>query len=231
MTKICIIPARAGSKRILKKNIRLFKSKPIISYSILSALNCKLFDEIMVSTDCPEIKEIALKYGAKVPFLRSAKNSDDYASTYDVIDEVLSWYKKNDSIFKYVCCIYPCVPFLTEEKIINSFNLLKKNNFNSVFPVIKYSHPIQRAIKRNKNNFSFVNIKKSSGRTQDFDNYYHDSGQFYWLKTQNLLKEKSLVSSKNGCIILSELETQDIDNEMDWKLAELKYDLMQSIKN
>ena len=150
MTKLCIIPARGGSKRIPKKNIKLFLGKPIIAYSIEAAIESKLFDVVMVSTDDDEIKEIAISYGASVPFLRSKKNSDDFATTYDVIEEVLLKYKEVGENFEIACCIYSCAPFVTKEKLNESLKLLNTNKYDSVFPVIQFEFPIQRALKKNR---------------------------------------------------------------------------------
>lgn len=231
MGNLCVIPARAGSKRIPKKNIKDFLGKPIIAYSIEAALKSDLFDEVMVSTDDPKIKKIAIKYGAKVPFIRSKKNSDDYASTYDVLEEVLNQYKKNQIKFDYICCLYACAPFVTSIKLIEGLNVLKSNNFDTVFPVMSFGFPIQRAlIKDKKNKVSFMNPEYSLTRSQDLEESYHDTGQFYWLNSSVLLSNKKLISNNSGCIIISEIEGQDIDNPSDWHLAEIKYEILQNTK-
>ena len=231
MGNLCVIPARAGSKRIPKKNIKDFLGKPIIAYSIEAALKSDLFDEVMVSTDDPKIKKIAVKYGAKVPFSRSKKNSDDYANTYDVLEEVLNEYKKHQIKFDYVCCLYACAPFVTSIKLIEGLNVLKSNNFDTVFPVMSFSFPIQRALTKDKNNkISFINPEYSLTRSQDLEESYHDTGQFYWLNSSVLLSNKKLISTNSGCIIISEIEGQDIDNPSDWHLAELKYEILQNTK-
>jgi N-acylneuraminate cytidylyltransferase len=147
MSNLCIIPARGGSKRIPKKNIKSFLGKPIIAFSIEAAIQSKLFTEVMVSTDCQEIAEIALKYGAKVPFIRSKKNANDFATTYDVIEEVLTEYKKEGVHFKNTCCIYACAPFVTANKLKQAYQELSNKQFDAIFPIIEYSFPIQRAVK------------------------------------------------------------------------------------
>jgi|TARA_X000000950_G_scaffold45778_1_gene52143 pseudaminic acid cytidylyltransferase len=229
--KICIIPARGGSKRISKKNIKLFLGKEIIAYSIQSALNSKLFDEVIVSTDDSEIKKIAENYGANVPFMRSNKNSDDFSNTYDVIEEVLVEYKKLNKEFNFVCCLYACAPFVTSDKLKEGYNVLKQNSFDTVFPVMSFSFPIQRALKKDSNNkVSFVNPEYSLTRSQDLPLRYHDAGQFYWLNSEKLMISKKLISRNSGCIEISELEGQDIDNPSDWHLAEIKYEILQNIK-
>ena len=231
MGNLCIIPARSGSKRIPKKNIKDFLGKPIIAYSIEAAIESNLFDEVMVSTDDLEIKKIAIKYGAKVPFYRSKKTSDDFANTYDVLEEVLNEYKKRQIKFDYICCLYACAPFVMSTKLIEGLNVLKSNNFDTVFPVMSFSFPIQRALKKsNTNKVSFINPQFSLTRSQDLEESYHDTGQFYWLNSKKLLSNKKLVGVNSGCIVVSQIEGQDIDNPSDWKLAELKYEILQSTK-
>jgi len=230
MKSIAIIPARGGSKRIPRKNIKNFLGKPIISYSLDAALQSKLFDEVMVSTDDEEILNIALENGAKVPFLRSKKNAGDLASTYDVLEEVILEYKKNDKKFDYICCIYPTAPFVTSKKLCDSFNLLKKNNWDSIFPVVKFSYPIQRAIMVNTDSkMSMFDPKMNENRSQDLPETFHDAGQFYWFKTNKLLESKKIWTKDTRVIKFSELEVQDIDNIDDWNLAELKYKSLNKI--
>ena len=229
MSNLCIIPARGGSKRIPRKNIKPFLGKPIIAYSIEAALNSKLFDEVMVSTDDFEIATIAKKYGASVPFMRSNKTATDFATTFDVIYEVLQEYEQLDKKFDFSCCIYPCAPFVTGEKLVDSFQILQKNSFDSVFPIIPFGFPIQRALKQEENKVSFFYPKFSLSRSQDLEKSFHDAGQFYWLNTSICIKKKQILTNNSGSIVLSELEGQDIDNEIDWKLAELKYEILQRI--
>ena len=156
MTKICIIPARGGSKRIPKKNSKLFLGKPIIAYSIEAAMKSQLFDVVMVSTDDEEIASIAIEYGAKIPFMRSAEASNDYATTFEVIKEVLEVYKeKYHRQFDTACCIYPTAPFVNAVDLKNSFKTLIAFNFDTVFPVMKFGFPVQRALKRNNDGKSF----------------------------------------------------------------------------
>ncbi len=228
MKKLAIIPARGGSKRIPKKNIKPFLGKPIIAYSIESALNSALFDEVMVSTDDQEIAEIAVKYGAKVPFLRSKKNSDDFASTYDVIEEVLKEYQKRGLEFEITFCIYPAAPFVNKEKFISAFNSLIKNNFDCVFPAQKFSFPIQRAfvISDRVNKIELKFPEYVNFRTQDLKESFYDAGQFYCFRPSKIIEQKKMWTDNTGIIIIDELEGQDIDNLTDWKLAELKFKLL-----
>ena len=225
MRNICIIPARGGSKRILRKNIKLFLGKSIITYSIKAALDSGLFNEVMVSTDDAEIAEIAKKCGATVPFMRSDKNSDDFATTYDVIKEVVENYKKLEQEFDNLCCIYPCAPFVSANTLKLGFSKLIDKNLDSVFPIIAFSFPIQRALCEYDGIISMIEEKYLNVRSQDLKKRYHDAGQFYWCNTVKLMESKKLLTSNTGGIIISELAAQDIDTETDWKLAELKYQL------
>lgn len=222
MNKIAIITARGGSKRIPRKNIKDFLGKPIIAYSIETALKTNLFNEVMVSTDDNEIAEIAKKYGAEVPFMRSAKTSDDCATTNDVLEEVIAEYKKTDREFDYICCIYPTAPLIQADSILKTFTLLQESDANMVIPIVRFSYPVQRAFKRSQNNeISFVYPEYTRTRSQDLEPMFHDSGSFYWYK-------KSFFTSQSAakCLgfELSELEVQDIDNLVDWKIAEIKYE-------
>jgi N-acylneuraminate cytidylyltransferase len=227
MNKLCIIPARGGSKRIPRKNIKDFLGKPIIAYSIEAAKSSKLFEEVMVSTDDIEIADIAVKYGAKVPFIRSKVNADDYASTVDVVIEVINTYKNLGNEFEYACCIYPTAPLVKNKYLIDSFNLLIEKSYDTVFPVSKFSYPIFRALQINENGkLSMIWSENLTKRSQDLPDSYHDAGQFYWLNIPKLFASNKLLTNNSGTIILNDLEVQDIDNEMDWKLAEIKYQLL-----
>ncbi|MEX0313262.1 MAG: pseudaminic acid cytidylyltransferase [Allomuricauda sp.] len=225
MANLCIIPARGGSKRIPRKNIKVFLSKPIISYPIKTALDSGLFDEVMVSTDDHEIANVAKKHGAKVPFMRSDEKADDFATTFEVIEEVLMKYLEKGKVFENACCIYPCAPLITEMNLREAYLKLKKTRADSVIPIVRFSFPIQRAFKISHEKLNYFNPKHKKTRSQDLEKSYHDAGQFYWFNTAKILKSKSLVTKETSYIELSELEVQDIDNESDWKLAELKYKL------
>jgi len=225
MTKICIIPARGGSKRIPRKNIKLFLGKPIIAYSIEAAISSGLFDKVVVSTDDKEIAEISKKYGAEIPFYRSEKNSDDFATTFDVIKEVIDTYKNIKLEFDLVCCLYPCAPFVNDNILHQAYQMLMTNDVDTVFPVIPFGFPIQRALRVINTKVAFVNSQNALKRSQDLETTYHDAGQFYFAKTKSLLNSGKLINSNSSCIFISQLNAQDIDNEEDWKLAELKYKL------
>lgn len=223
MPKLCIIPARGGSKRIPKKNIKDFLGKPIISYSIETALASGLFDEVMVSTDDQEIAEIAKQCGAKVPFFRSEENSNDHATTVSVILEVLQAYSLEGTQFDEVCCIYPTAPFVTAELLHESYQKLIDGNFDSVFPVMEFSFPIQRALRIKDGKIEAFSPQHILSRSQDLEKSYHDAGQFYWSKVSSLNLNKKLWTNNTSMIVIENMAGQDIDNPEDWILAEVKY--------
>ena len=223
MSKVAIITARGGSKRIPGKNIKSFCGKPIITYSIEAAVESKLFDKVMVSTDDNAIAEIARQYGAQVPFMRSAKNSDDYATTADVLIEVLSDYKQAGIEYEYGCCLYPTAPFVTSQKLIDSFKVMSNDKADSLFPIVKYSFPVQRAFKIVNNRIVYAQPDYENIRSQDLEPYFHDCGQFYWFKTELLMKAKSLLAGETVYFELPQCEVQDIDTPEDWAIAEALY--------
>lgn len=229
MKRIAIIPARGGSKRIPRKNIKEFLGKPIISYSIEAAVQSNLFDEVMVSTDDDEIASIAKSFGASVPYLRSKKNSDDFATTFNVIDEVISQYRKSNSIFEEACCIYPTAPFTTVERLKLFHEFLESSKFDCVFPVLKYGYPIQRGLRLNNHNkMRMISPEHLVTRSQDLKMSFHDAGQFYWFNVEKLMKFKQLWTDNTGSMEIKEIEAHDIDTLDDWEIAEFKYQLMHS---
>lgn len=225
MKNIAIIPARGGSKRIPRKNIKPFMGKPIIAYSIEAALQSGLFDEVMVSTDDKEIAEIACKYGAQVPFMRSAEMSNDYAGTDDVILEVLRKYKEQGREFETVCCIYSTAPFVTSERLREAYEKMN-SEIDSVFTCVAYSYPIQRSLHIVDGKISMLYPEYEASRSQDLETIYHDAGQFYVAKTASFIQEKTFWGKNTAGLVLSELEVQDLDTLTDWQLAEMKYELL-----
>jgi pseudaminic acid cytidylyltransferase len=226
MANVAVITARGGSKRIPRKNIKLFRGKPIIAYSIETALTSGLFDYVMVSTDDDEIAGIAREYGADVPFMRSKQNADDFTGTADVILEVINNLESIGKYFDKLCCIYPTAPFVSDSILKESYELLEEKKLDTVFPVCQYSFPIQRALQINDSKISMVWPENLNRRSQDLPARYHDAGQFYWINRERFLVEKKMFTKNSGSIILSELQVQDIDNETDWKIAELKHTLL-----
>lgn len=228
MKSVAIITARGGSKRIPRKNIKEFCGKPIIAYSIEAALKTELFDEVMVSTDNEEIAEVARHYGAKVPFMRSEATSGDYATTEDVLLEVLDQYRNMDKSFDMVCCILPTAPFVTVEKLRQAYELLKKEkSMNAIVPVVRFGYPPQRGMIIQGNCIQYKFPENALKRSQDLEPIFHDCGQFYYCRTEALRKYRDLICPNCLPFELSEKEVQDIDNTSDWQIAELKYQLMQ----
>lgn len=224
---VAIITARGGSKRIPRKNIKEFCGKPIISYSIEAAINSGIFDEVMVSTDDKKIAEIAEKYGAKVPFFRSNETSNDYATSADVLTEVIDCYRKRDVEFEYFCCIYPTAPFVTAEKLKLAMEKLMNNTeLDAVVPVVKFSFPPQRGFVITDDKVKIMNPDIYQMRSQDLEPIYHDCGQYYCMKTKEFLETQKLVLKNTYPIITPETEVQDIDTMEDWKIAEMKYGQM-----
>jgi N-acylneuraminate cytidylyltransferase len=190
MKIIAIIPARGGSKRIPRKNIKKFFGKPIIAYSIDAALGSGIFDEIMVSTDDKEIAQVAESYGAHVPFYRSDALSSDMAMTAPVLIEVLDKYEELGKCFDYVCCLYPCAPFITVDILKKSMELLTNSGVDAVVPVVKFSYPPQRGFVITDERLVMLYPENYNIRSQDFDPWYHDAGQFYCLKAGALKQEQ-----------------------------------------
>ncbi len=226
MSAIAIITARGGSKRIPRKNIKEFCGKPIMAYSIEAAIGSGIFDEVMVSTDDEEIKQIAIKYGAKVPFLRSEKTSGDYATTNDVLFEVLDEYEKRGKSFDIGCCIYPTAPFVTPDKLKNAGTKFMESDADTLIPVVPFSYPPQRCLVINEERLVFKHPEYLNARSQDLEKEYHDVGQFYFFRTQRYRQSGNLMLGNVLPMVVDEMEVQDIDNLTDWKIAELKYKLM-----
>ncbi|MCM1057004.1 MAG: pseudaminic acid cytidylyltransferase [Firmicutes bacterium] len=223
MRAIAIITARGGSKRIPRKNIKEFCGKPILAYSIEAALKSGLFDRVMVSTEDAEIAEIAEKYGAEVPFFRSGDTAGDFATTNDVLLEVLAEYKKRGETFDLACCIYPTAPFVSGEKLKSAAEKLLESDADTLIPVVQFSYPPQRAMIVRDGRLVFEYPEYLDSRSQDLEPHYHDAGQFYVFRTSGFLKNKRLMVGNILPFVVSELEVQDIDNEADWEIAEIKY--------
>ena len=224
MRMLAIITARGGSKRIPKKNIKEFCGQPILAYSIRAALESGVFDEVMVSTDSEEIAEVARKYGASVPFMRSEATSNDFATTADVLEEVLKTYKDNGKEFDSFACIYPTAPFVTGKKLAEAAALL--DGADAVISVVRFSFPPQRAFIVRDGNVAFQYPEYERARSQDLEPIYHDCGQFYMCKSDKFLEKHSLILPKTRPYVLPEEEVQDIDTQSDWEIAEAKYSVL-----
>ena len=210
---VAIITARGGSRRIPRKNIKPFLGRPILEYSVEAALQAALFDEVMVSTDDREIAQAAERAGAVVPFFRSGDTADDFATTADVVEEVLASYERMGRHFRTACCIYPTAPFVTAETIRTAMALLEQERADCVIPVVKFSFPPQRP----------ENMAK---RSQDLEPLYHDCGQFYCLDVERFRQQKVIWMENAVPFIQDERYVQDIDTLQDWEIAEMKYQLL-----
>lgn len=226
MKSIAIITARGGSKRIPRKNIKPFLGRPIMEYPILAAIESGCFDEVMVSTDDEEIAEIAQRAGAKVPFLRSEKTSNDFATTNEVLLEVLEEYQKRGMEFDLMACLYPTNPFITAQKLKDGMELMKSGKYAEVLPVVQFSFPPQRAFVLSEEGSLIYKWEQfRNSRSQDLEKMFHDAGQYYFYDAKAFLKNRG-VKGFVCPIICPEHEVQDIDNEEDWKMAELKVEFM-----
>ena len=235
MADVAIITARGGSKRIPGKNIKDFCGKPIMAYAIAAALDSGLFDEVMVSTDSPEIAEIAKAHGASVPFMRSPSASDDYATTADVLHEVLSAYAEREKKFDFMCCLYPTAPFVTAEKLRVAHTAFMESGADMLEPVVAFSYPPQRSFSIEAGLLAYNYPEHVRTRSQDLPTWYHDAGQFYFYRVEAFRRSVEGSSEQGGydlrCVpfVMNEMEVQDIDALMDWQLAEAKYRLLQEM--
>jgi pseudaminic acid cytidylyltransferase len=227
---IAIIPARGGSKRIPRKNIKDFFGKPLIAYSIEVAKASKLFDKIIVSTDDEEIAEIARRYGAEVPFLRPKELSDDFVGTGDVIQHTLNYLETNNKKYDYMCTIYATAPLLQTKYLIEGFNVLRTSEAHMAFSVASMPFPVQRTFKINENGrCQMFNPEYFSTRSQDLEEAYQDAGQFYWENLNNNFSDIPF-GQDSIPVVLPRYLVQDIDTLEDWKQAEIMYKVLQEVK-
>lgn len=223
---LAVIPARGGSKRIPRKNIRTFAGRPILSWPVKAALDSGLFSTVMVSTDDGEIAGIAREAGAEIPFMRDAKTADDHATLMDVLAEVVGRYGDQGQSFDAVCCILPTAMLISVEALRRGHEMFAAGDYDSVFPVVPFAAPIQRALRRDEaGTVSMFQPEHYQSRSQDLEPAYHDAGQFYWMSGQACLDRTPIFSGRAGSFVMDETEVQDIDTETDWKLAELKHRL------
>ena len=223
---IAIIPARAGSKRIKNKNIKLFCGKPIIYYAIKAAKISKIFHKIIVSTDSLKIKKISEGYGAEVPFIRPASLSDDFTNTIDVVRHAIKMLSHNDNKKLNICCIYPTSPLIKKKDLVNSYKKFSKKKYSFLFSASKFNYPVQRGFFLNKKNYiGMINKKNYKKRSQDLKQIFHDAGQFYWATKKTWINKKIVFDEKSSIFLLPRLRVQDIDTLEDWKIAEKLYKL------
>ena len=220
---LALIPARGGSKRIPNKNIKKFNNLPIIARSIKVANESNLFDEVMVSTESDKIAKISKKFGAKVPFKRSKKNSRDKVHIPAVLEEVLKKYRKLGKNFEYICCIYATAPLIKKQHLHFGLKKLKVKNCNSVLSISEFEGSIWRSFKKNKNGNLIFNFKnQSNSMKEQSKNYYHD-GQWFWFRASKFIKSKKIIGKNTKGVLLPKYLSQDINTFEDWKLAEIKY--------
>ncbi|MFK4000673.1 pseudaminic acid cytidylyltransferase [Psychrobacter namhaensis] len=226
--KIAVIPARGGSKRIPRKNIKEFCGKPMIAYSIEAALQSGCFDKVIVSTDDTEIAEVARRYGAEVPFIRPAELSNDYTGTIPVIRHAVEWCMQQGVDPQLVCCLYATAPFVTPKYLQQGLQQIIEQDADYAFTVTSYAFPIQRAIKISPQlGIEMFDSKNFNTRSQDLEEAWHDAGQFYWGKAEAWLSEKIIFGPESTPVILPRHRVQDIDTFEDWDRAEWLFKAMQ----
>ena len=226
--KIAVIPARGGSKRITKKNIRPFFGKPIIGWTIEAARNSGCFEKIVVSTDDDEIAQVARSFGAEVPFIRPADISNDHAGTTPVMAHATQWFMDSGIQPSLVCCLYATAPFIQASDIQRGMAMMQTGNIDFVFTVTRYSSPIQRALRiRGNGQVAMFNPDQFNQRSQDLEAAWHDAGQFYWGRSEAWLKELPVFAANSMPIVLPGHRVQDIDSLEDWKRAEILFQVLQ----
>ena len=228
--QLAVIPARGGSKRIPRKNIKMFHGQPMIAWSIQAAIESGCFDEVWVSTDDEEIAEVAQVYGAKVPFLRPVHLSDDFATTADVMSHAVEEFGKiNHALPDYICCLYATAPFVTKADLVKGLEKIKNNsNLNYVFSATTYPFPIQRAIKLNEHDtVEMFSPQYFNVRSQDLEEAWHDAGQFYWGTAEAWLNKAMIFSTQSRVVELPRFRVQDIDTQEDWDRAEWLFKAIQ----
>ena len=228
-TRIAIIPARGGSKRIPRKNIKLFCAKPMIAWSIEAALQSGCFDQVIVSTDDQEIAEVARQYGATVPFMRPAELSDDHTGTVPVIQHAIEWVNAQGQPVEQACCLYATAPFVSAEDINRGLDILNATQSDYAFSVTSYAFPIQRAIRLNdEGRVQMFNPEHFNTRSQDLEEAFHDAGQFYWGTADAWLKGRMIFGAGSAPVPLPRHRVQDIDTPEDWVRAEWLFKAMQA---
>lgn len=224
---IAIIPARGGSKRIPRKNIKDFLGRPMIAYAIEAAIASQLFDKVIVSTDDQEIAKVAQQYGAEAPFVRPQELADDFTGTNDVIKHALNWFVSQGVSIEYACCIYATVPLLRPQYLKEGLEQLQSSGKSFAFSVTSFPSPVQRAISIKDHGVSMLYPEHLNTRSQDLEEAYHDAGQFYWGRAAAFLNDENLFSQCAYPVVLPRDLVQDIDTIEDWNKAELMYKMAQ----
>jgi N-acylneuraminate cytidylyltransferase len=223
MANLAVIPARGGSKRIPRKNIRAFCGRPLMEYPISAAIESALFQRVIVSTDDEEIAAVARAAGAEVPFLRSAETATDFATTAQVLLEVVDCLADP---FDSVCCLYPTAPFVTAGILRASHETFLKSGADALMPLVRYGHPIQRSLEIVGDRARYLYPENIGTRTQDLRPRYHDCGQFYWVHWRGLKEQRRFIAGEIAPFIMDETRVHDIDSPEDWSLAEMKFRLL-----
>lgn len=225
--RLAIIPARGGSKRISRKNIKPFAGKPMIAWSIEAAQVSGCFDRIIVSTDDTEIADVARFHGAEVPFMRPSELSDDHAGTIPVVAHAVGWMGQHVGPVEFACCLYATAPFVQAKDLRQGLDVLQRTGAKYAFSVTSYAFPIQRAIRiRTDERVEMLNPEYFDTRSQDLEEVFHDAGQFYWGLSSAWLNHSPIFSHDSVPVRLPRERVQDIDNPEDWTVAELKFKLM-----
>lgn len=225
--RVCVIPARGGSKRIPRKNIKPFVGKPMIAHSIAAAKAAELFDRIVVSTDDPEIAETARMFGAEAPFVRPSELSDDFAGTHDVVGHAVQWLAEHGAPSTEACCIYATAPLVDVADIRRGYAKLMNGRWNSVLAATTFPFPIQRAITQNEDgSVRMLQPEHYRTRSQDLPEALHDAGQFYWATSETWMAPRRGFTDTTTVVVLPRWRVQDIDTPEDWERAELIYRLL-----
>lgn len=225
--RLCVIPARGGSKRIPRKNIRNFLDKPIIGYSIEAAIKSKLFDRVIVSTDDEDIAKVSESFGAEIPFVRPKDLSDDFTPTIDVVNHAVNWFESRNETYDFICCLYATAPFIQKEFLIDGLKRLSASDKLYAFSVTSFPFPIQRALRIINDGVEAIWPENIEKRSQDLEESFHDAGQFYWGKKEAFVNNEAIFSPHSIPIILPRHFVQDIDTEEDWERAEMMLKVIQ----
>ena len=229
MSSVAIVPARGGSKRLPRKNIRDFAGKPILAWSVETALQSELFETVMVSTDDEQVAAIARSHGAQTPFPRSPIAASDTATLSEALREVLLQYRANGQQYETACCLFATAPFITIDALERGKRLLDHEDFDVVLPVVEFDYPVWRGLARDTTGkVAMLFPEHENSRSQDLPPSYHDAGQWVWFRTEPFLDGQPLLGPRTGSVVISAATAQDIDTEDDWTIAELKFQALRS---
>ncbi|MDX1474412.1 MAG: pseudaminic acid cytidylyltransferase [Reinekea sp.] len=226
---VCIIPARGGSKRIPRKNIKPFHGKALIGYSIENALASGLFNRVVVSTDDAEIAQVAIDFGAEVPFIRPAELADDHANTFDLLQHAARWIQKNDVSSEVMCCLYATAPFVEVADLQQGYDLLSQHQeADYVYSITEFPFPIQRSVRQNNGFVTPCFPENMLKRSQDLEPIFHDAGQFYWGRVEAFAQKTNFFGDRSMAVVLPRYRVVDIDTPEDWEVAEIQFQVLQA---